>query len=307
MPSKKHVDSDSRRQRSRQREYQKFIDEKCFIELDIDENGREIIPEGSIVLRMLELSEYKWKADPDSGEMVWLESTRAVIDGSKDTRDVDFYAGTPSRTVFLLLLSIEATLGVHSVAADAVRAYLNAENIDRNIIVIFSKGASKFGMKRIMLLNKGGYGTKGGAISWEIWFDKQAVDIRGFSKCRLAQCVYTKKVENEIVRLFRHSDDIRMSCKNLKILSNECAALSSLIRMSEWAPPTLFLGCSIEYGHHVVLLRFTAKIYEAKESFEKYCEIFNPRGRVRNTSLPINYFQSKENFWVRKKSKTIEA
>ena len=81
---------------------------------------------------------------------------------------------------------------MHSVAADAVRAYLNTENIDRNIIVIFSKGASKIGMKRIMLLNKGGYGTKGGVVSWKIWFDKQAVDIRGFSKCRFAQCVHTK-------------------------------------------------------------------------------------------------------------------
>ena len=73
-------------------------------------------------MKMLELLEYKWKPVGNEGAMDWLECVRAVCDGSDDTREGLFYAETPSKTVYLIMLSIAATLKHTSLSADAVWA-----------------------------------------------------------------------------------------------------------------------------------------------------------------------------------------
>ena len=90
-----------------------------------------------------------------------------------------------------------------------------------------------------MALDKGLYGSRSGALSFEVWFEEKAILERKFKKCFIARSVYTKQVGDDIVRLFRHSDDCRMSCANEEVLNDECAQLSTHIRMSDWSRKNL--------------------------------------------------------------------
>jgi hypothetical protein len=113
-------------------------------------------------MRMFEILDYKWKIDPDTGEERWLEVIRAVVDGSTDKRKENAYAETPDRVLLMLMLSVGASIGEVGLTGDAVRAYLNAFALDKNLVVIASphmKGIPKWG-----LLNKGLYGTLKGAL-----------------------------------------------------------------------------------------------------------------------------------------------
>ena len=290
LPTRNYIRNCSEWFKSRQREYKKLAEENSFKSLDRDERGKTIVPPNSIVMRFLEVYEYKWKEDPDTKVMRWLESTRAVADGSSDKRKESFYAETPSRAVFLLMASIEASLGIMSKAADAVRAYLNAESIDSNLVVILPDDVIRMnlGLDKMMGLSKGVYGSRSGALSFEIWYDKKTIIERQFQKCYLAKSVYLKEVNGSIIRMYRHSDDVKMSSADTELLDSECEQLSSLVRMSDWTKPEKFVGCSIEYGDRVVLLRQAEYILETEARFHDYIIHFNPTRRVRQTRLPAN-------------------
>ena len=293
LPERKYIRNCDESQewfKSRRREYKKLVEENSFKSLDKDEYGKIIVPRNSIVMRFLEIYEYKWKEDPDTKTMRWLESTRAVADGSSDKRKESFYAETPSRAVFLLMASIEASMGILSRSADAVRAYLNADSIDDNLVVILPDDVIRMdlGLDKMMGLSKGLYGSRSGALSFEVWYDKKAIIERQFQKCYLAKSVYLKEVNGSIIRMYRHSDDVKMSSANRELLDTECEQLSSLMRMSDWVEPEKFVGCSIEYGDRVVLLRQTDKILETEARFHHFIIHFNPARRVRQTRLPAN-------------------
>ena len=230
--------------------------------------------------------------------MLWLECVRSVIDGSMDKRDgEDCYAGTPSRAVFLLMLSCSVSDGDHIMKSDVVRAYLNALSIDRNLVVEIPQDVLdlNMGFERYMLINKGVYGTKKGALSWEIFFDNIVVDKLGFKKCLIATSVYTKVVDGCIVRLLRHSDDVAAFGPQRESVEKICKLISAEIRMSEWEPMLSFLGAEMEYVDNVVLVRQTAKINEAVEKYQDVLKLFNPSDRVRQSPLPINALESDEN------------
>ena len=287
VPTKQQAKRDPAWFQARIREYKKLAEENAFCAPNYNPQG--VLPKGHIIMPMLEVYEFKWKQDPDSGEMRWLECVRAVVDGSKDKRDINFYAETPSKANFLLMVSVEASLGHYHLASDAVRAYLNAESMDDHLYVTLPEDVVKMGLGLLpfMKINKGVYGTRSGALSWEIWFDKQAVEKLGFQKCLLARSVYKKTGKGGVLtRLLRHSDDCRMSCENQIQLSHDCDALSRLVRMSEWKEAELFLGCEIEYGDKVVLLRLTVKIKSTGEEYEDYLKKYNPKRRTRKTGLP---------------------
>ncbi len=110
----------------------------------------------------------------------------------------------------------------------------------------------------------------------------------------IARSVYIKQVGDQIVRLFRHSDDCRMSCADESTLDKECAELSSHIRMSDWLRPEKFIGCSIEYGSNYILLRQTDKILEAEAKFHELIQVCNPQRRKRLTRLPSNALDADE-------------
>jgi hypothetical protein len=284
--------------KSRKREYQKLVEENSFKKLEQSANGRLVIPKDSIIMRFLEVYEYKWKPDPETNVMRWLECTRSVVDGSSDKRKESFYAETPSRTVYLLLMSVSASLGLYSLAADAVRAYLNAESIDNNLVVILPDDVINMdlGLEKYMKLDKGVYGSRSGALSYEIWFDKRAVMERQFQKCLIARSVYIKEVNGSIIRKYRHSDDCVDFCDDEEVLINECRELSKIIRLSEWVKPEKFVGISIEYADRVVLLRQSEYIMEVEEEFHDLIIKYNRQRRTRLTRLPANALDDDLNF-----------
>jgi hypothetical protein len=76
-------------------------------------------------------------------------------------------------------------LGEKSITRDAVRAYLNAEALDDNLIVVASKYMKS--IRRVGLLNKGLYGTLKGALGWEKWMNRKIIDILEFRKCDMTR------------------------------------------------------------------------------------------------------------------------
>jgi hypothetical protein len=119
------------------RELEKTNAEDTIHELPYDDLGNPIFPENAIVMRMFEILDFKWKVDPETGEERWLEVIRVVVDGSMDKRNENCYAETPDRSI--LLVSIGASVGEFSITGDAVRAYLNAESLDHNLVVVASR------------------------------------------------------------------------------------------------------------------------------------------------------------------------
>ena len=294
VPSRRAARSITKWKEARQKEYKKFVEEDCFYILPKDANGKVILPKEAIVMKMLELLEYKWKPVDESGNMGWLECVRAVCDGSDDKREGMFYAETPSKTVYLIMLSTAASLRHSSLSADAVRAYLNALSIDRNLVIVFPPDVEDFGLERVMGINKGVYGTKGGALSWEKYCDEKLVGELNFKKCSLAESVYVKGEGENTVRIFRHSDDMQVSGENESNVKNTCASISERIKMSSWLVATLFLGYSLEYIDDCVLVRQEERILLANDKFKYLFKIYNPKGRKRTAPLPHNALISEE-------------
>jgi hypothetical protein len=301
LPGRQKRKNDPRWKKASKKEQQKLLDEEVFNELPRDQSGEYVLPDGYLILRLFEIHEFKWKLDPETNEMVWLECARIVMDGSEDKREGEMtYAETPDRTVLMLMISIGATTGEVDMTADAVRAYLNALSIDRNIVVISPPELEM--LPKLSMLHKGLYGSTKGALSFQVWVDDKLSNI-GYSKCQSARSVYIKK-GSSTVRLLRHSDDFRISTSNEDDLIAECKLLSESIRLSEFKPTKRFLGVTVERISHltgkddplgkVVLLRMTEKIEEMEVRFKDLHEQYNNKGRIRRTGLPSNPIRDDE-------------
>jgi hypothetical protein len=197
-----------------------------------------------------------------------------------------------------MMISIGASIGELSLTGDAVRAYLNAEALDNNLVVVASKymhDIPKFGV-----LNKGLYGTLKGALGWERWIDKRVVEEMEFVKCDVPRGVYVNVEEGEVTRLYRHSDDFRMSSKKKELLQKKSKTLSKLVRMSDWTECHRFLGMTIESfaptgnfsdGGNVVALRCSEKIDSMEEKFGYLRETYNVKKRERFVPLPMDFIK----------------
>jgi hypothetical protein len=275
------------------RESGKLNSEDTFLPLPLDINGKPVWPEGAIALHLLRKREYKWKEDPETGELCWLKCCRFVVDGSMDKRSDVYYAECPDRIVLFLLVSLGASIGEASNQSDCVRAYLNALSIDRNIVIIAAPDMQ--GVPRESLLNKGLYGSRAGALSWERWINDK-MDGLGYQKADVARSVYLKKLESgELLRALRHSDDFRLSSKDAEGMTAEEAKMRSSIRMSDFSICERFLGCTFERINlrgeldpdgEIVLVRQREKIAEMNERFKSWREVMNPRSLRRKSPLP---------------------
>ena len=294
VPPAKIADKCPRWIAAEEREALKLMEEQTTIPLPVDELGREMRPKDAIVLRLLKIREYKWKPDPETGVECWLECVRLVCDGSVDKRPEKYYAETPDRTLLLLMTSIEASLGMVATGSDVTRAYLNAESLDRNIVIVAPKGLR--GFPRESLLNKGLYGSRAGALSWQVWIDDKMKDLE-YRKLQVCRGVYMKTLpDGEQVRAYRHSDDFRMSCAQAEARVREEIMLRELVRMAEFTTLNRFLGCTFERVNAetglsdpkgtIVLVRQVEKIREMQEKFSQLHAKFNPKDRVRMSALP---------------------
>jgi len=265
------------------------LDEQCYLPLEKNKIGEFILPTDAIVMDVIDLYDFKWKEWPlESGEMKWLEVVRAVLNGSQDHSTKSYYAETPSRTVLLIMISCGLSSGCVTLVSDAVRAYLKALSIEKNLVVRLPDCVLQMGFEKLMLVNKGVYGTKSGALSWEKFFESKAVTKLGFSKCVMAASVYCKDVEGEVLRMLRHSDDVLMQGKLRTLVEAECGKLSLEIEMSPWAEMELFLGAEIEIFGNIACLRQRGKIREGAEKFGDLIVAINPKRRARNSPLPHN-------------------
>ena len=280
--------------RAMERELDKINGEDTIYELPVDEKGEYILPHNPIVMRMFEILDYKWKADPDTGEERWLEVIRAVVDGSSDKRKENSYAETPYRTVLLMMMSFAATLGEKSITGDAVRAYLNAEALDDNLVVVASKYMKD--IPKVGILNKGLYGTLKGALGWEKWVEKRIIGVLEFRKCNLTRGLYTHQDGGVITRLYRHSDDFRMSSKDDGMLDVLSQRFSSVVRMSNWTKCDRFLGLTVEHyeDHKICVIRNQEKIMELEKDFGYLRQEFNSGNRKRLVPLPSDVIKSDE-------------
>jgi hypothetical protein len=295
-PSRAASEADPKWKAAGLREAKKLMDEDTLIELPKDASGRYVRPAGAMVLRILKIMEYKWKPDPDTGVERWLECVRYVCDGSADDRPEKYYAETPDRTLLFAMTSIEASLGITAKGSDVVRAYLNAESLDRNIVIIAPSGVE--GLPRESLLNKGLYGSKAGALSWQVWIDDKLIR-RGFRKLDVARGVYRKDLDSGMpMLLYRHSDDLRSSCADEDGRAREESEIKAVVRMAEFTRLDRFLGCTFERISAVtgqpdacgtlVLVRQTDKIREMEVEFMPLHKAYNEKGRIRQVALPVS-------------------
>jgi hypothetical protein len=302
VPPSRMCDLDSKWHAAEEREAAKLVEEDTFAPLPVDQVGNAIRPVDAIVLRLLKIREYKWKPDPDTGVERWLECVRLVCDGSVDKRPEKYYAETPDRTLLLLMTSIEASLGTKATGSDVTRAYLNAESIDRNIVIVAPKGLK--GLPRESLLNKGLYGSRGGALSWQIWIDHKMTDLH-YEKLQVCRGVYLKELETgELVRAYRHSDDFRMSSPCDVARAKEETSLREVVRMAEFTALTRFLGCTFERvdavtgqpvsDGKIVLVRQTEKIAEMEEKFQNLHRKYNPGNRIRKAATPVDALRDED-------------
>lgn len=301
VPSSRECRESVRWIASAEREAQKIMAEDTLIPLQIDERGIAIIPKGATILRLIHKREYKWKADPETNEMCWLECSRFVADGSMDPRTDLFYAECPDRTILFLMTHNGAVLKEYVTVSDITRAYLNALSVDRNIVIIAHK--DMIGLPRISLLNKGLYGTKGGALSWQIWIDDKMVRELHYEKKDVARGIYTKQLDTgEYVRIYRHSDDLRISSTNIEGKNTEEDKIRNSIRLTPFTEMGKFLGCTFEsvtlpqekseQCGQIILVRQEKFIEEMEERFRHLHERYNNSNKVRKMAIPVNAMKS---------------
>ena len=92
------------------------------------------------------------------------------------------------------------------------------------IIIIISiadrdmtKGTGSERFERESLLIKGLYGIIKGALSFQVWIEKILKDLE-YSKLNydIARGVYLKTIQDDVVRILRHSDDFRISASQIR-------------------------------------------------------------------------------------------
>ena len=301
VPSRQEALRCARWKKAYRREIVKINEENTMESLKADSHGRFIRPADAIVMKLLAILEWKWKPDPDTNVEGWLECVRIVCDGSADKRQGEVtYAETPDRTLMFMMASIEATLGIKSRVGDAIRAYLNAPSLDKNLIVIadsiMQSGVGNERFERESLLLKGLYGSTKGALSFQVWADMMLAEI-DYRKCDVARGVYLKTIEDDLVRLYRHSDDFRISALTDNALDTEVAAIQTKIRTTPFKPLEDFLGCSFkrfksetmeedEIGD-VYLATMVVQINKLEADYGYLRKHMNPTGKIRYTPLPL--------------------
>jgi hypothetical protein len=282
---------------ARKREAEKIMGAGVLGELPVDDRGDMVYPENAMVHKLINRYDYKWKPDPETGEMRWLECVRCVSDGSVDTRkDINCYAETPERTLLFLTLGLSATTGEYEVTADVERAYLNADSLDENVVIIAPDDMPW--LPRVSRLLKGLYGERLASRGWEMFIDRVMIEL-GWKKLDICRGMYLKvRADGKKARAQRHSDDIKLGGKDTRMVDEEAAAISAKVKMSPWCPVRRFLGVEVERlcletGEpddlgQIVLVRQTDKIQSMQARFQHLHDEHNPHGYKREVPGPCH-------------------
>jgi hypothetical protein len=142
---------------------------------------------------------------------------------------------------------------------------------------------------------KGLYGSIKSALSFQVWIEKILKDLE-YSKCDIARGVYLKTVQDDVVRILRHSDDFRISATDEHHLDERIELLRSQVRTTPFKHVTEFLGCQFtrykattmteDPNGDILLVTMRGQIEKYDKDFGHLRSQFNPAAKVRYTPLP---------------------
>jgi hypothetical protein len=156
----------------------------------------------------------------------------------------------------------------------------------------------------LMLLDKGLYGAKKSALGFQLWTEDKLLKMH-YIKMNIAKSIYVKRVGGAVIRIYRHSDDFRISCTNLEILHAEMTALSLEFNFGEkgFTVLTRFLGCEYEridlqgnpcLNGQITLVRCTEKIDSMAKQYDDLRDMFKISNTHQYTQLPTDPLRDDE-------------
>lgn len=271
--------------------------EKLFKAGTLKKRDYSVTP--SVIMELIPVFEYKWKMNPTTGEMCWLECCRIVINGSTDTREHDnVYAETPDQAIVLASLDLSAKCCDEDESSDAARAYLQAEQTEEGVVVTPCSVLKRNGLSDEQYdIGTALYGDRLAALQWQMKAEKELLAV-GCEKCISTRSSYVKLLGDDdqyLIRIVRHSDDFLFSgvndgCRNE--FNKFITELRSKIVMEQPKQVKHLLGFEIkridENGSEVecgqfVLLTMKAKIERLYLDFKELVMLHNDRNKVRMT------------------------
>jgi len=263
---------------------------------------RDYSIKANVVMELIPVFEYKWKPDPKTGVMCWLECCRIVINGSTDTREHEnVYAETPEQVVTLTNLDVSAKQEESNKQSDATRAYLQAEQTEEGVVVSPCSVLRQNGLDdKEYDVGTALYGDRLAALQWEMKAEEGLIGA-GSVKCITTRSTYYKELpNNSVIRIVRHSDDF-LFCgvneENKDEFNKFIVDLRSRIIMEEPKDAKRLLGFEIsrynydgvhdEYGQ-IIIITMADKIERLYLDYKDEIEKWNTKGNVRFTPGPTD-------------------
>ena len=113
----------------------------------------------------------------------------------------------------------------------------------------------------------------------------------------IARGVYLKTIQDDVVRILRHSDDSRISAIEEHYLDEQVELLRSQVCTTPFKHVTKFLECQFrryrattmteDPNVDILLVTMRGKIEKLDKVFGHLRSQFNPAAKVRYTSLPF--------------------
>lgn len=157
--------------------------------------------------------------------------------------------------------------GHHIHQMDVTAAFLNGE-LHEEVFMSQPEGFKEKGKEHLVCkLNKSIYGLKQSPRCWNSSLHSYLLE-NGFVQSAADPCIYTTK-EGEMLILAVYVDDIILSCKSLKKVSEVKSILMKRYKMSDMGELKYFLGIKIDQNHENGTIFMTQEAY-AERVIQKF-------------------------------------
>ena len=193
----------------------------------------------------------KWvfKTKRDSAGRVLRHKARWVARGFAQRQGIDYkdaFSPTASLKTFRILLALASKHRYSIRHIDIRNAYLHGL-IDEEVYVeqpsCFEQIADQ-GNELVCRLKKGLYGLKQAGRQWNLRL-LQEICLLGFTQCKSDSCLFVKDIGSNFLALLVFVDDIMIVGKSVSLCNSIIACLSSVFKLTDLGPLTLFLGFSV--------------------------------------------------------------
>lgn len=140
-----------------------------------------------------------------------------------------------------LLLSMAGKLNFHVKQFDVKTAFLNG-SLDEEIYMKQPEGFEKG--EKVLHLKKSLYGLKQAARSWNIML-KGCLDKIGFKQSDADECLFIKKINQELCYIVVHVDDMLFAASSLDTINDAFKELSKDFELKDLGQVNHFLGIDI--------------------------------------------------------------